>query len=70
MSPSLPSNTVVEQTPHKTAAVPVIWLMDCLQQIFQAYGLPSEHARQVADVLVQADMRGMEVRPKSWTTWR
>jgi LDH2 family malate/lactate/ureidoglycolate dehydrogenase len=59
MSPSLQSNTVFDQTHRKTATVSVMWLMDCLQKIFQAYGLPPEHARQVSDVLVQADMRGI-----------
>lgn len=59
MSPSLPSSTVAKQKPQATALVPVRWLMDCVQQIFRAYGLSPEHARQVADVLVQADMRGI-----------
>lgn len=39
--------------------VSVQWLMHCLQNIFQARGLAPEQAKQVADVLVQADMRGI-----------
>ena len=59
MSASTSNDSYVDQTAGTSTLVPVSWLMRCLQRIFQAHGLPVEHAQQVADVLVQADMRGI-----------